>query len=147
MARNTTTTVLIAAVLTFAVEAVARGSLGESLLFFVEPYRPALATVALFTLLLLALDGLLGRLHMGVLVLAPIVLGLAATGLQKSYYLGDPLYPTDFLYGRQILELLPLLARERLGTAVLIVLIFAALAVLVPMAWIGWRRRGLAILL
>lgn len=147
MARNTTTTVLIAAVLTFAVEAVARGSLGESLLFFVEPYRPALATVALFTLLLLVLDALLGRLHMGVLVLAPVVLALAATGLQKSYYLGDPLYPTDFLYGRQILELLPLLARERVGTAVLIVLIFAALAVLVPMAWIGWRRRGRAILL
>jgi phosphoglycerol transferase MdoB-like AlkP superfamily enzyme len=147
MARNTTTTVLIAAVLTFAVEAVARGSAGEALLFFVEPYRPALATVALFTLLLLALDALLGRLHMGVLVLAPAVLALAVTGLQKSYYLGDPLYPTDFLYGRQILELLPLLARERVGTAVLIILIFAALAVLVPMAWIGWRRRGRAILL
>jgi len=141
------TTAIIALVLAFAVELVSRGSLADTVLFFVEPYRPALATVALFTLLLIALDGLFGRAHIGVLILAPFVLGLAATGWQKSYYLGDPLYPTDFLYGRQILELLPLLARERVGTAILIVLIFAALAVLVPMAWMGWRRRGRHILM
>jgi phosphoglycerol transferase MdoB-like AlkP superfamily enzyme len=141
-ARSLAATIAIAVVLTFAVEFVARGSFADTVLFFVEPYRPMLATVALFTLLLVALDGLFGRAHIGVLILAPFVLALAATGWQKSYYLGDPLYPTDFLYGRQILELLPLLARERVGTAILIVLIFAVLAVVVPMAWMGWRRRG-----
>lgn len=146
-ARNVATTVLIATLLTLAVESVARGSIGEAFLFFFEPYRPAWATVALFTLLLLALDALLGRLHMGALVLAPVVLGLAATGLQKSYYLGDPLYPTDFLYSRQILELLPLLVRERIGTAILMALGLLVLAALVPIAWIGWRRRGRTILM
>ncbi len=140
--RTTAATLIIAIALAFAVEAVARGSAREAFLFFWEPYRPALATVALFALLLVAIDAMVGRVHLGLLVLGPLVLGLAATGLQKSYYLGDPLYPTDFLYGRQILELLPLLARERVGTAILIVLIVAALAMLVPMAWIGWRRRG-----
>ena len=145
-ARTIATTILLAAILTFAVEAVARASLSEAFLFFAEPYRPAFATVALFALLLIALDALLGRVHMGTLLLAPVVLGLAATGLQKSYYLGDPLYPTDFLYSRQIIELLPLLVRERGGTAILMVLVAVALAVLLPMAWIGWSRRGRPIL-
>ncbi len=145
--RTLATTILLAAILAFCVETVARGSLLEAVDFFAQPYRPAFATVALFALLLIALDALLGRVHMGMLVLGPVVLGLAATGLQKSYYLGDPLYPADFLYGRQILELLPLLVRERAGTAILIALGLAALAVLAPMAWIGWRRRGRPILL
>jgi len=141
IARTVGATFAIAAALTFFVELVARGSLSDTLLFFSEPFRPAFATVLLFAILLLALDSLLGRAHMGILVLGPIILALAATGQQKSYYLGDPLYPTDFLYGRQILELLPLLARERIGTAILIVAICAALAVLIPLAWIGWRKR------
>ena len=33
-------------------------------------------------------------------------------------YLSDPFYPTDFLYARQIVELLPLLVNERPKTAI-----------------------------
>jgi phosphoglycerol transferase MdoB-like AlkP superfamily enzyme len=141
IARSVLATLLIAAALTFFVELVARGSLADTLKFVSEPFRPAFATVLLFAVILLGLDALLGRAHLGIMLLAPVVLALAATGQQKSYYLGDPLYPADFLYGRQILELLPLLAKERVGTAVLIVAIIAALAVLIPYAWMRWRRR------
>lgn len=141
IARSVLATIFIAALLTFFVEFIARGSFGDTMKFLSEPYRPAFATVLLFVLVLLGLDALLGRVHLGIMLLAPVVLTLAATGQQKSYYLGDPLYPADFLYGRQILELLPLLAKERVGTAILIVAIIAALAVLIPFAWMHWRRR------
>ena len=141
IARSLLATLLIAALLTFFVELIARGSFAETMKFLSEPFRPAFATVLLFAIVLLGFDALLGRAHMGVMLLAPVALALAATGQQKSYYLGDPLYPADFLYGRQILELLPLLAKERVGTAILIVAIIAALAVLIPLAWMGWRRR------
>jgi len=143
--RPLATTIVIATVLVFVVEAIARGSTAETLAFFSQPYRPAWSTVALFVLILTALDAIFGRLHQGVLLLGPVALALAATAHQKANYLGDPLYPADFLYGKQIMELLPLLARERVGTAALIVVICAVLALLIPMAWIGWRRRGRAI--
>jgi phosphoglycerol transferase MdoB-like AlkP superfamily enzyme len=141
IARSILATLVIAAALTFFVELIARGSLADTMKFLSEPFRPAFATILLFAIVLLGLDALLGRAHMGIMLLAPVVLALAATGQQKSYYLGDPLYPADFLYGRQILELLPLLAKERVGTAVLIVAIIALLAILIPFAWMRWRRR------
>ena len=145
-ARSVGITFFIAATLGFAIEAVARGSIPGAVEFFTQPFRPAWTGVAILGLMLLALDALLGRAHLGVLLLAPPLLALAATANQKAYYLGDPLYPTDFLYGRQIVELIPLLARERIGTAILIVAIIAALAFLIPMAWMGWSRRARRIL-
>ncbi|MGB6118034.1 MAG: LTA synthase family protein [Mesorhizobium sp.] len=134
-------TMALATALTFLVEWISRGSFTDTVMFFSEPFRPAFATVLLFAILLVALDSVFGRSHIGALILAPIVLTLAATGHQKAYYLGDPLYPADFLYGRQIVELLPLLVRERIGTAILILIALAALAVLIPYAWINLRRR------
>ena len=66
----------------------------------------------------------------GLLILAPLVLIPAWISSEKGVYLSDPLYPTDFLYARQIVELLPLLVRERPRTAVAIV--------------VGGRRRPVA---
>ena len=48
-----------------------------------------------------------------ILFVAPLVLTLAWVGREKGFYLGDPIYPTDFLYARQIVELLPLMRVER----------------------------------
>ena len=42
-------------------------------------------------------------------MLAPLVLIPAWISAEKGLYLSDPFYPTDFLYARQIVELLPLL--------------------------------------
>jgi phosphoglycerol transferase MdoB-like AlkP superfamily enzyme len=79
------------------------------------------------------------------LFIAPVALLLAAIGHQKSLYLGDPLYPTDFLYSRQIVELAPLLVKERPFTAVMIAVGGAAALFLLVALWRHWRRRFPAI--
>ena len=110
--------VLLSTILVFLIELIARGSLQQTLDFFQQPFRPGWTTIVLFTLLLIGFDALFGRRHNGILFIAPVALLLAAIGHQKSLYLGDPLYPTDFLYSRQIVELAPLLLKERPMTAV-----------------------------
>lgn len=134
-------TLLISAALVFAVELIVRGSLSQTLLFFQQPFRPGWTTVLLFALLLVFLDALLGRAHHALLLVAPLALLLAFIGHQKAHYLGDPLYPTDFLYARQILELAPLLVGQRPIMAVAMVVGGAMSIVVLVMAWKFWRRR------
>ena len=95
-------TIAVSVALVFATELIVRGSFSQTLAFFQQPFRPGWTTVVLFALLLTGFDALLGRRHNGLLFVAPVTLLLAAIGHQKSLYLGDPLYPTDFLYARQI---------------------------------------------
>lgn len=144
LARGFTTvsvTFLIALLFTFLVEMVARGSAGGALGFFLELYRPGWTTVAVFALLFLACDALLGRAHQGLLVLAPLFMLLAFAGHQKAYYLGDPLYPTDFLYVRQIVELMPLLVADRPWTAVGMLLSTFAAILILAIVWRFWRMK------
>lgn len=130
-------TLVSATLLVLAVEVVARGSFGQSIAFLHDLNRPAWSTILIFSLLMTALDAVLGRRLLSLLVLAPPLLVLAWTGSQKSYYLGDPLYPTDFLYYRQIVELLPLLVRDRPLTAVLAV---AGIVVALVGFVVAWRK-------
>lgn len=136
------TVLLLAAVVVFGVELTVRGSLeGTMVFFFQQPFRPGIATIALFALAIVGFDALFGRRLIGVLAVAPASLLLAFIGHQKSLYLGDPLYPADFLYSRQIVQLMPLLVRERPWAAVAMVAgLFAAAACLVFL-WRAWRRR------
>ena len=134
-------TVAVSASLVFCVELIVRGSLSPTVEFFRQPFRPGWTTIALFTLLLIALDALLGRRHIGMLLVAPAALLLAGIGHQKSLYLGDPLYPTDFLYSRQILELMPLLVLERPVLAIIMAVGGIASLALLVMLWRYWRRR------
>ena len=138
-------TLLVSAALVFSIELIVRGSFRQTLDFFEQPFRPGWTTIVLFTLLLIGFDALFGRRHNGVLLVAPLALLLAAIGHQKSLYLGDPLYPTDFLYSQQIFELTPLLVRERPITAVIIAVGGAAALVLLVALWRYWRRRFPAI--
>ncbi|MEP9371120.1 LTA synthase family protein [Mesorhizobium sp. KR1-2] len=133
-------TFAISTVLVFCIELVVRGSLAPTLLFFQQPFRPGWTTVALFALLLIFLDALLGRAHHALLLVAPLVLLLAFIGHQKSLYLGDPLYPADILYARQIFELLPLLASDRPVAAAAIALGALAGVALLVAAWNYWCR-------
>ena len=95
----------------------------------------------MFALILIGLDAVLGRSHQSLMIVAPLTLSLAFVGHQKSLYLGDPLYPTDFLYARQIVALMPLLVRDRPVTAVVMAVgIVAGLSLLVY-GWRLWRRR------
>lgn len=134
-------TLVAAAALVFSIEWIVRGSFSQTLDFFEQPFRPSWTTVVLFMLLLIGFDALFGRRYNGALVVAPIALLLAGIGHQKSLYLGDPLYPADFLYSRQIFELLPLLLRERPMTAVIMAVGGVAAISLLVALWRFWRRR------
>lgn len=139
--RSVMITLAVSAVLVFAIEFIARGSFVDTVNFFQQPFKPSWTTVALFALLLIGLDALLGRPYNGLLIVAPVALGLAFVGHQKSLYLGDPLYPTDFLYARQIVELMPLLVRERPMAGVGIAVGLVVGISLFVFAWRHWRRR------
>ncbi len=132
---------LLAAVLVFCIEWIVRGDFAGTVSFFLQPFKPGWTTIILFALIMIGLDAVLGRSHQSLMMMAPLTLSLAFVGHQKSLYLGDPLYPTDFLYARQIFALLPLLVRERPMTAVAMVVgIVLGLSLLV-FGWRMWRRR------
>jgi phosphoglycerol transferase MdoB-like AlkP superfamily enzyme len=132
---------LASAILVFAIELIFRGDLATTVDFFLQPFKPGWTTIILFALIMIGLDALFGRRHQSLMIVAPLTLVLAFIGHQKSLYLGDPLYPTDFLYARQIVELMPLLVRERpLAGLAMAAGIVAALLLLV-FAWRLWRRR------
>ena len=139
--RSVIITLAVSAVLVFAIEFVVRGSFFDTLNFFQQPFKPSWTTVALFTLLIIGFDALLSRPYNGLLIVAPVALFLAFVGHQKSLYLGDPLYPTDFLYARQILELMPLLARERPLAGIGIIIGLIAGISLFVFFWRYWRYR------
>lgn len=130
-----------AAVLVFAIELIFRGDLSATVNFFLQPFKPGWTTIILFALIMVGLDAVFGRKHQSLMIVAPITLGLAFVGHQKSLYLGDPLYPTDFLYARQIIELMPLLVRERPLTGLAMVAGILLVVALLVYAWRLWRHR------
>lgn len=133
---------LIAAFVLMLTEWLMRGTIASWLQFFNPAHMPLWTTLALIALALLLFDGLLGRLWQGALIVAPVLLGFAWFSRQKGMYLGDPLYPSDLLYTRQVIDLMPLLVRDRPVEAV-----FFALAALAALAglWACWRffRRAM----
>ncbi|TPN62204.1 hypothetical protein FJ980_33915, partial [Mesorhizobium sp. B1-1-5] len=135
------TSLLIAAVLVFAIELIVRGDFAGTVSFFLQPLKPGWTTIVVFALVLVGLDAVFGRSYQSLMIVAPLTLSLAFIGHQKSHYLGDPLYPTDFLYSRQIVALLPLLVRDRPMTALAMVVgIVAGLSLLIY-GWRVWRRK------
>lgn len=129
-------------VLVVALEWMARGSLTDVGAFLTSSARPGMTTIAAVLGLLVVLDALLGRRYLSLIALAPLC---ALTGLisaQKQTYLSDPLYPSDLLFGRQILELLPTMLRAQPMTAALVALgIFATIAALTGL-WLLARRHS-----
>lgn len=139
--RSAGSTILIATALVFTIEWVTRGDFVATVAFFQQPHRPGWTTIIIFSLLLFALDAVYARRHIGILAVAPIALMLAFVGRQKVHYLGDPLYPTDFLYARQIMELMPLLVKERPWVAVAMVVAGLLAVFALYKAWRWWRRN------
>jgi phosphoglycerol transferase MdoB-like AlkP superfamily enzyme len=121
---------------------VARDSFSAALAFFGNIHRPALTTVGVFVLAALAIDAFFGRAHAGLLLLSPLVLIPAWISSQKGIYLSDPFYPADFLYARQVVEILPLLVAERPKTAVAVAVAAVCGIMLFVVAIIAWRRRA-----
>ncbi|QKW98469.1 sulfatase-like hydrolase/transferase [Agrobacterium sp. CGMCC 11546] len=125
-----------------ALEWIARGSPRDVGAFLTSPARPGVTTIAAVLALLVALDAILGRRYLSLIAVAPLC---ALTGLisaQKQTYLSDPLYPSDLLFGRQILELLPTMLKAQPLTAALVGLgLCAAIAALVAL-WLLARRHS-----
>lgn len=140
-ARHVVLMIVASALLVFAIEWIFRGDFAGAVAFFTQPYKPGWTTVLVFALLLLGLDALLGRAWLGLLTVAPVTLTLAFIGYQKSLYLGDPLFPTDILFARQIFELLPLLVGERPWTGVALVLGLVMTITALLYAWRFVQRR------
>ncbi|MDW5313455.1 LTA synthase family protein [Rhizobium sp. PL01] len=141
IARHLSLSLLLSIALIFCVEWIARNSATEAALFFLDPARPAWTTAGVFFLLFLAFDAIFARENFGVILLAPLALVPALVSRQKQIFLSDPLYPTDFLFGRQIMELMPVLVRDRPWTAVGIVV--GLIVAIVALAWFvrfAWRR-------
>ncbi|MDX3925384.1 MAG: LTA synthase family protein [Shinella sp.] len=134
-------TLLLAVLTVVAVELVTRKSIEQTFSYLTKISQPGWTTCLIFFFLYLGADGLIGRKHKAVLVIAPLVLLTAFISQQKQIYLTDPLYPADLLFGRQILELMPVLVKDRPWTAVAIVLgSLAAVAALVGLWVFAWRR-------
>lgn len=134
-------TLLFAVVSVAAVELITRKSFGDTFTFLTSAAQPGWTTFGLFFIAYLGFDALIGRQHKAVLVLAPAAVLLALISEQKQIFLTDPLYPTDLLFGRQIMELMPALVRDRPMTAVAIVVgSIAVLAALVSLWVFAWRR-------
>ncbi len=137
--RSALFSLFVAASLVFVVELIVRQSLSDALAYMLDPTRPALTTVGAFFLIMLAVDGIFGREHKSAVVIAPLAIIPAVVCQQKQVFLSDPLYPTDFLFGRQIMELMPVLVKDRpwtaIGIAVGLIAAVVAIALLLRFAW------------
>ncbi|NTJ42523.1 LTA synthase family protein [Agrobacterium larrymoorei] len=111
---------LAAILLIVCMEWIARGTLHDVGEFLTSSARPGMTTIAAVVLALMALDALFGRYYQSLLVAVPLLVVPAFISSQKQLYLSDPLYPSDLLFGRQILQLLPPMLKAQPVTGVLV---------------------------
>ncbi|MDE1994043.1 MAG: LTA synthase family protein, partial [Rhizobiaceae bacterium] len=136
-------TFLLALLIVIAVEWVARGSLVDLPDYFISPIHPGFTTVGILMVLMLTLDAAFGRAHQSILIVAPLVLIPAFVSSQKQHYLSDPLYPSDFLFARQIMELMPVMVRERPWSALALALGIVLASTGLVLFWrYAWRRAA-----
>ena len=139
--RSLAVSALLAFLTVIVVEWITRGSLAPVRQYFTNLEQPAWTTTGVFFLLYLAVDALIGRQHKAVLLVSPLVVLMGIISQQKQVFLTDPLYPTDLLFGRQILELMPVLVQDRPWTAALLaVAVLASVVGLVSLWVFAWRR-------
>jgi phosphoglycerol transferase MdoB-like AlkP superfamily enzyme len=132
---------LIALLATVAVESIARGAITDVGEFVTSTARPGMTTVVMLTVLMLSLDAVLGRRFLSALIVLPAVLVPAFVSNQKQHYLSDPLYPSDVLFGRQIMELLPVMVRDRPFAAVALAVGILLSVTGIVLAWrFAWRH-------
>ena len=134
-------TVLLSVAFVFAVEAISRGSAEAAWGFLVSTNSACWATVCLVTVILLSLEALTGRLYLAVCALGPLFLILPFISLEKLHYLSDPLFPTDFLFAHQVVDIAPLIVNQRpLTAAAAAVGAIALVALIVAALFYGFRH-------
>ena len=97
------------AVVVCLVEAYANRSILAGLAFLRDSPAAATMTLLLIASAWVVVDALIGVRRTGLLFLVPALAGLAYLSGEKLKYLSEPLYPWDFLFGRQLFALLPAL--------------------------------------
>ncbi|TXH99537.1 MAG: LTA synthase family protein [Rhizobium sp.] len=136
-------TLLFSLSIVIAVEWIARGDLAPVWPYLLSPSRPGLATIGAVMLAMLLLDALLGRAHLSALIVMPLLVVPAFISNQKQNYLSDPLYPSDFLFARQIMELMPVMVRDRPWTAAgLAIGIVGGLALIALLGRYAWKHAA-----
>jgi phosphoglycerol transferase MdoB-like AlkP superfamily enzyme len=138
-----TLTLLLSLSMIVTVEWIARGEPVAAWSYLFSTARPGFATIGIVMLIMLTLDALIGRAHLSALIVAPLLLVPTFISSQKQTYLSDPLYPSDFLFARQIMELMPVMVRDRPWTAVALVagIVLCLTAMILLWRYI-WRRTA-----
>lgn len=132
---------ILALLILIAVEWIARGSTTDIGDFMTSSARPGMTSVALMTMLILCLDAIFGRRYQSLLIIVPLAIIPAFVSHQKQLFLSDPLYPTDFLFARQIVELMPVMISQRPWTAVAVFVgLIASIAMIVYLWLCAWKR-------
>lgn len=132
---------LLALLTVVVIEWITRGSIAQTWIYFTNLEQPAWTTTGVFFLLYLAIDAMIGRQHKAVLLVSPLVMLMGVISQQKQVFLTDPLYPTDLLFGRQIMELMPVLVQDRPWTAAGLALAVVASVIGLISLWVfAWRR-------
>ncbi|UXS01482.1 LTA synthase family protein [Agrobacterium tumefaciens] len=142
IAYTTANLVVISILLIVALEWIVRGTLTDVGPFLTSSVRPGMTTIASLALLIIALDAVFGRRYLSLIVIAPTLLLVALISAQKQTYLSDPLYPSDLLFGRQIVELLPTMLKAQPLVAALVVLGLCAVVGVLVFAWISVRKHA-----
>lgn len=132
--------VLAAVLLVVCMEWIARGTLHDVGSFLLSPARPGLTTVVAVFIGLMALDAVFGRHYQSLLIAVPLLILPAFISSQKQLYLSDPLYPSDLLFGRQILQLLPAMLKAQPVTALALAVALSLAAFAIVMLWRLSRR-------
>ncbi|WP_438866283.1 LTA synthase family protein [Pseudomonas sp. L1(2025)] len=84
-------------------------------------------TALVIFLVCLCLDCLAGRKYISIPIVSCLLLLLSGISGQKYGYRSEPLYPWDFLSINQVIDLLPVLFKERPGASVIIAVVGLAL--------------------
>ncbi|MBA1241952.1 LTA synthase family protein [Pseudomonas japonica] len=116
-------------------------SLETMILFIKHSSKEFLFSSILVFLTCIVLDCVIGRKYISIPMLFPFIILISAISGQKSSYRSEPLYPWDFLFVRQIFDLLPLLMKERPLAGAAIMLVTATLTLLTAIAIIAIYKR------
>lgn len=100
-------TALIAVAIVILSEVLARGTMVDVVEYLTSSSRPGLVAVGIVFLALCFADAIIGKAYQSTLLIAPLALLPAFFSGQKQLFLSDPLFPSDLLFGRQILQLMP----------------------------------------
>jgi len=132
-------TALIAAAIVLLSEVLARGSMIDVVEYMTSTSRPGLVAVGIVFLILAFADAIIGKAYQSTLVAGPLLLLPAFFSGQKQLFLSDPLFPSDLLFGRQIMQLMPAMVAAEPMKAV--GLAIGGIAFVVAFVALIWKSR------